>query len=383
MPRSTLEPCDTAARAVDEADFGLLISAISTKLINSSLAQSHHHIEEALALLGRGGSKDRCYVFRFSDDYSTMSNTYEWTNDGIQGYQHELQNIPTQSMAYFYETIREHGLIVVNHIDELPPEVGAFRDELVRENIGSMMAVGMYLEHRLVGFVGSDLVNRYTTWTERDIRQKRLVADMIVNTIARHETEQRLRLTEQKLIEANAKLVQLAREDGLTGVMNRRGLDESLELELRRAIRVQQPLALLMVDVDSFKRINDNCGHVYGDEVLAAVADILQTHFKRSGEVVARFGGDEFLVVCPQVNIQELYDQAEKVRQHVQQLKSREDAPVSVSIGLHVTTPAPGMTRDALMREVDAAVYKAKQNGRNRVEIHPSSGKPTTTAIKS
>src|SRR5690554_2767855 len=134
MPRSTLEPCDTAARAVDEADFGLLISAISTKLINSSLAQSHHHIEEALALLGRGGSKDRCYVFRFSDDYSTMSNTYEWTNDGIQGYQHELQNIPTQSMAYFYETIREHGLIVVNHIDELPPEVGAFRDELVRED---------------------------------------------------------------------------------------------------------------------------------------------------------------------------------------------------------------------------------------------------------
>lgn len=153
-------------------------------------------------------------------------------------------------------------------------------------------------------------------------------------------------------------------------------------MELRRAIRVQQPLALLMVDVDSFKRINDNCGHVYGDEVLAAVADILQTHFKRSGEVVARFGGDEFLVVCPQVNVQELYDQAEKVRQHVQQLKLREDAPVTVSIGLHVTTPAPGTTRDALMREVDA-VYKAKQNGRNCVEIHPSSGKPTTTAIKS
>src|SRR5690606_41482673 len=98
-----------------------------------------------------------------------------------------------------------------------------------------MMAVGMYLEHRLVGFVGSDLVNRYTTWTERDIRQKRLVADRIGNTIARHEAEQRRRLTAQKLMEANAKSAQTARAAGVTGAMSRRGRVESIEWELRRA----------------------------------------------------------------------------------------------------------------------------------------------------
>lgn len=335
MPGMPWEPSLPTSKLGDDADFGLLISAISTKLINSPLAQSHHHIEEALALLGRGDRKDRCYVFRFSDDYRTMSNTYEWTNEGIQGHQHELQNIPTRRMAYFYETIRDQGLFVVNNVHELGSEAGEFRSELVREQIGSMMAVGMYLEQRLVGFVGCDLVNRYTEWTDWDIRQLRLVADMIVNTIARHEAEQRLRLTEQKLLEANAKL------------------------------------ALLMVDVDFFKGINDHYGHVYGDEVLTAVAAILQTHFKRSGEVVARFGGDEFLVVCPQAIPSELVEQAEKVRLQVQQLKLHDTLSVSVSMGLYVTIPAPGTTRDSLLRQVDAAAYQAKQNGRNRLEIAP------------
>lgn len=382
MPGMPWEPSLPTSKLGDDADFGLLISAISTKLINSPLAQSHHHIEEALALLGRGDRKDRCYVFRFSDDYHTMSNTYEWTNEGIQGHQHELQNIPTRRMAYFYETIRDQGLFVVNNVHELGSEAGEFRSELVREQIGSMMAVGMYLEQRLVGFVGCDLVNRYTEWTDWDIRQLRLVADMIVNTIARHEAEQRLRLTEQKLLEANAKLAQLAREDGLTGLVNRRGLDEALDFELRRAIRGQQQLALLMVDVDFFKGINDHYGHVYGDEVLTAVAAILQTHFKRSGEVVARFGGDEFLVVCPQAIPSELVEQAEKVRLQVQQLKLHDTLSVSVSMGLYVTIPAPGTTRDSLLRQVDAAAYQAKQNGRNRLEIEPLHIKQMQAASK-
>lgn len=130
-------------------------------------------------------------------------------------------------------------------------------------------------------------------------------------------------------------------------------------------------LALLMVDVDFFKGINDHYGHVYGDEVLTAVAAILQTHFKRSGEVVARFGGDEFLVVCPQAIPSELVEQAEKVRLQVQQLKLHDTLSVGVSMGLYVTIPAPGTTRDSLLRQVDAAAYQAKQNGRNRLEIEP------------
>ncbi|RUO49484.1 sensor domain-containing diguanylate cyclase [Pseudidiomarina donghaiensis] len=351
--------------------FGLMISVISMQLINSTPDQSQAHIEHALALLGRGGSKDRCYVFEFSPDQNEMSNTYEWVNDGISPHKDELQNIPAHVMPYFFERMREDGQIVVADARKLPDSTGGFRDELLRENIRSMMAVGMYMEGKLIGFVGCDLVNRQTTWHERDIRQMRLVADMIANTLARHHAEARLQETEAQLLEANAKLAQLAREDSLTGLINRRGLDECLEQELRRAVRAQHPLTLIMVDVDFFKKLNDEHGHLHGDEVLKSVARILATHFKRTGEYVARFGGDEFMIVCPQTELDELVRQAKKVLAKVRILKNKLTTPVTVSIGIASNTPKSGVTTDDLMRDVDVAVYFAKQCGRNRIEVNP------------
>lgn len=363
-----------------EEGFGLMISVISMQLINSTPDQSQTHIEHALALLGRGDSKDRCYVFEFSADHTSMSNTYEWTNDGIQGHKPDLQDIPAEMMPYFFDCMLKDGQILVNDAKLLPESAGGFREELLRENIRSMMAVGMYMEGKLVGFVGCDLVNRQMKWVERDIRQMRLVADMIANTIARHKTEEQLRATEAQLLEANAKLAQLARQDSLTGLVNRRGLDECLEHELRRAIRAQHPLTLLMVDVDFFKRLNDEHGHLHGDEVLKAVADILQSHFKRTGECVARFGGDEFMVVCPQSEIEELVTQAKKVLARVRLLEKRLESPVTVSIGVHSDIPAATTTTDDLMREVDVAVYFAKQCGRNRIEVNPKAQSKLATS---
>lgn len=356
--------------ATDEG-FGLMISVISMQLINSTPDQSQTHIEHALSLLGRGGSKDRCYVFEFSADQNAMSNTYEWVNQGISPHKDELQDIPAQSMPYFFERMREDGQIVVADARKLPTSTGGFRDELLRENIRSMMAVGMYMEGKLIGFVGCDLVSRQTEWHERDIRQMRLVADMIANTLARHKAEARLQETEAQLLAANAKLAQLAREDSLTGLINRRGLDECMEHELRRAVRAQHPLTLIMVDVDHFKQLNDEHGHLHGDEVLKQVAAVLAAHFKRTGEYVARFGGDEFMIVCPQTELDELVRQAKKVLAKIRVLKQKLSTPVTVSIGIASNTPKSGTTTDDLMREVDVAVYFAKQCGRNRIEVNP------------
>src|SRR5690606_25440872 len=162
----------------------------------------------------------------------------------------------------------------------------------------------------------------------------------------------------------NAKLAQLAREDSLTGLINRRGLDESLEYELRRAVRAQHSLTLIMVDVDFFKKLNDEHGHLHGDEVLKNVARILASHCKRTGAYVARFGGDEFMIVCPQTELDELVRQAKKVLAKVRVLKNKLSTPVTVSIGIASNVPSSGTTTDDLMRNVDVAVYFAKQCGR-------------------
>src|SRR5690554_3497283 len=169
MVETTQRQSSALQTTATEEGFGLMISVISMQLINSTPDQSESHIEHALSLLGRGGSKDRCYVFEFSADLAEMSNTYEWTNDGISPHKDDLQNIPAHNMPYFFERMREDGQVVVTDARKLPKSTGGFRDELLRENIRSMMAVGMYMEGKLIGFVGCDLVNRQTVWTDRDI----------------------------------------------------------------------------------------------------------------------------------------------------------------------------------------------------------------------
>ncbi|WP_051986004.1 sensor domain-containing diguanylate cyclase [Pseudidiomarina salinarum] len=345
----------------------MLISAISAQLINCSVEDTQLYIEQALAALGHGDRKDRCYVFLFNDDHSAMSNTHEWTNSGISSHKDELQDIPAAAMPWFFEQMLSTGLVVVSQLSDLPPEAKGFRAELEHERIKSMMSVGMYLEKKLIGFVGCDLVNRQCAWTDSDVHQMRLVADMITNTIARHNTETRLRAAEADLREANERLEQLAREDGLTGLVNRRGLDHALEQELSRAVRNQSRLTLFMVDVDHFKAFNDRRGHVAGDAALRAVAAVLASTFQRSAEVVARYGGDEFLIVSPELDPKEATEQAQRVLRRIRQLNEKQliSQPITSSIGVATLIPDRSYDVDMLMQMVDKAVYQAKDRGRN------------------
>lgn len=343
--------------------FAYLISELSTHLINAAPDEAEVHIERALAALGSNDRKDRCYVFLFDDDYKQMSNTHEWVNRGIKSHKDELQNVPLEAMPWFFTSMRADGQVVVSSAEELPAVVSGFKEELLREQIQSMMAVGMYLEGKLIGFVGCDLVKRSCNWTEQDVRQMRLVADMITNTLARHRAEAKLHQLQSELRAANERLAQLANEDGLTGLVNRRGLDVALDYELRRMQRKQQQLSVLMVDIDHFKALNDRQGHLAGDAALQRVAEELKNAFQRSGEVVARFGGDEFLIICPTMNEQEAEQRAEALVETIGNGEGH--AQITISIGILSFIPSPDTTQDEVMRRVDRAVYEAKHRGRN------------------
>ncbi len=360
-PKNQIRPSDS------NESFGLLISEISAQLINCPFEKTEQHISQALAALGHGDRKDRCYVFLFNDDYSTMSNTHEWVNSDISAHIDELQDVPRDAMPWFFDQMLQQGQVVVSTLSDLPPAAVGFQEELAREHIRSMMAVGMFLEGQLLGFVGCDLVNRQVHWTDIDVRQMRLVADLIANTIARQRSETKLRKTEAELRLANQRLAQLAREDGLTGLVNRRGLDESLQHELQRARRNAQRLTVFMIDVDHFKSFNDVSGHVAGDQALKAVAKVFRQVFKRSGEVVARYGGDEFFVVSPQCVPSEAQERAKKILECVRTLKDAGEIerPVTVSIGIASLIPSTEDDVDSLLRIVDQAVYQAKHHGRD------------------
>ena len=177
----------------------------------------------------------------------------------------------------------------------------------------------------------------------------------------------------RKLDEANRELTRLSAVDGLTGIANRRSFDDALAKEWRRAARNQSPLALLLVDVDFFKQFNDNYGHQLGDECLKAVARTLDAQLRRPGDMVARFGGEEFVVLLPQTDEAGAERVGESLRDAIEQLgithgHSQAADVVTVSIGVASAKPARDASGpDALVDGADRALYGAKRQGRNRV----------------
>ncbi len=165
---------------------------------------------------------------------------------------------------------------------------------------------------------------------------------------------------------------QLAHQDPLTGLANRRQFELALEQEWRNALRTERPLSLLMMDLDAFKDYNDRYGHLRGDECLRTVAQVLRQAMRRETDLVARWGGEEFACLLPATDAKGAYRIAEAIRTAVQGAGIlHPGAPaggvLSISIGGATLQPRPGQIRFMLVEAADQALYEAKRQGRNRV----------------
>ena len=162
--------------------------------------------------------------------------------------------------------------------------------------------------------------------------------------------------------ERTVALEKLERVDALTGLINRRGMSERLDEELDRATRQNTSFAVLWLDVDNFKQINDCFGHGVGDQALIAVTGILKRCL-RHYECASRWGGDEFLVLLSPCDKQTLQRIGERIRALVEIEGSEPEMPLTVSIGGHLFRP--GESLDQVLQQADEALYKAKAAGRN------------------
>lgn len=181
------------------------------------------------------------------------------------------------------------------------------------------------------------------------------------------------------LKEVNFHLENLSSLDGLTGIPNRRNFDHFIKMSWKNALREQQPLSLIMADIDYFKAYNDNYGHLQGDECLIHVANTLVASVKRPNDLVARYGGEEFIAVLSNTDREGAGLVAERMRKSVEMLDMKHDRSSiadCVTISLGVTTIIP-QTSDSIadfINSVDDALYQAKLDGRNRVYADSLSG---------
>lgn len=178
-----------------------------------------------------------------------------------------------------------------------------------------------------------------------------------------------LDISDRKVLETE--LEQMATRDPLTGLLNRREMSRVLDEELQRARRYQRPMAVLWVDFDHFKDVNDTYGHAAGDSVLRSISRLLLGSV-RSVDSIGRFGGEEFVIVLPEMDLEEAQETAERLRRKVaeepQPLGNGEAVPLTISVGVAVY-PDHGQTASTLCAAADKAMYLAKDRGRNCVAM--------------
>ncbi|XZU17001.1 GGDEF domain-containing protein [Acinetobacter baumannii] len=182
-----------------------------------------------------------------------------------------------------------------------------------------------------------------------------------------------IELNRIELMQQAQQLSLLSQQDALTGLANRRYLDETLDNEWRRALRHETPLTIMMVDIDFFKPYNDSLGHLKGDQCLKDIATAISSIAARSGDLVARYGGEEFLLLFPMTNAQQAKIQAERLMNAIKKIAivhpcSSVSPYVTISVGVATTIPRLNDSISAFVSRADHALYQAKTNGRNQYQ---------------
>lgn len=177
-------------------------------------------------------------------------------------------------------------------------------------------------------------------------------------------------VTEQHKLEEMLRM--LSTTDGLTGLANRRSLDETIGREWRRAQRADYPIALIMADIDDFKKFNDTYGHVEGDACLKQVGTVFKNAVRRAGDLAARYGGEELALLLPMITENDAMQIAERIRRHVEAMQiqhrnSETGGFVTLSLGVATVTPKQDVSAEGLIMMADKALYQAKREGKNRV----------------
>ena len=248
------------------------------------------------------------------------------------------------------------------------------RGEVVRLGSDAIdwLGVPLRVQDKIIGVLAVQSYVGSVRYTETDQEVLSYVSAQVAQAIERKRAEEALEDRTRQLEALNVELRRLSRGDALTGLANRRHFDDRLGQEWRRAKRTGTSLALVSMDIDNFKEVNDAHGHLHGDACLQRLGAYLSTAFGRASDLPARLGGDEFCLILADTSLEGAVLAAEKLRTAFEALAiprgvSKNSGVVTLSLGAAAGVPGPELTADGLLRVADKALYMAKEQGRNRV----------------
>jgi diguanylate cyclase (GGDEF)-like protein len=315
-------------------------------------------IDRALAVLGEAAKADRAYLFQNHPHPITgeiaVSLRFEWT-PSFKSTHHHWQNQPYQAsgLARWY-TVLSSGQSISGLTQAFPV---AEQEFLIRDDIQSLLLVPLRLENEFWGYLGLADCTSERHWSRHEESTLLTMAASIISTQQRQQVEEKIRYQ--------------ALHDMLTGLPNRLLFNELLSKTLPNATRNSESLAVIFLDLDRFKVINDTLGHTLGDQLLQSVTQRLKDSL-RGGDTIARWGGDEFTILLPRVNdIEEVTQVAQRILQALEDafhLQGHE-LYVTASLGIALLDNNSPDT-ETLIQHADAALYYAKDKGRNNYQFY-------------
>ena len=272
-----------------------------------------------------------------------------------------------------YRAIDEH---LGKTLQEVVPEISAMAEGLYRQ----VLKTGKILLNQEISSATRDKSAGIKTWLTSFFPIFNVdnipycVGFVVIEISDRKKAEADMKYAESMLRQSNLELEKLVNLDGLTQIANRRCFDDRLGIEWQRLSRERQPIALLLFDIDYFKRYNDCYGHQFGDDALKRISKIVEQTLYRPADLVARYGGEEFVVILPNTDLEGAFRVAEQIRGAIASLEiphqnSDVSNMVTVSVGVTSLLPNPQQKPSTLIKQADIALYNAKQQGRNRAIV--------------
>jgi len=363
---------ETEKELQQRLQFEELITSISTKFINLLPSEIDSGINLSLEKIGELVEADRCYVFQFSDNGTTMKNTHEYCAKGVKSQKVQLSKVPLADYPWAIEQLREKGILHVLGVDDFPEIAANEKRMFQEEKVQAYTVYAIHFKDRLGGFVGFDWLRAGGGYSEKVGSLLQVAGVIFANALERQRVEMGREQLIAGLQESQEKLLTLSVKDQLTGLFNRRHMEESLTREISRSKRHGTALAIIMLDVDHFKAVNDEYGHIAGDVVLQKIGNMLKS-CSRGEDVACRYGGEEFVVIMPGADLKSGERRAEELCHMVRsalQVKYRHKQlpPITISLGV-ASYPDHGKDTESLINEADSAMYEAKRAGRDTVRI--------------
>ncbi len=344
---------DRLKESIRKTEAQKLISLVSFEFVTANKDNIETKIINLLKDIGEYFKIDRSYITLLNFNDRKNLNSYEWFRDGISSKKKETKDFDFNDLSWYLDQLRDQKLIKIDDTSKLGRQTLIERNTFLGTGTKSLIAIPMETSLGLMGLVGGDSVINHKKWTSEEIDLLSILVNILSDGLVKIQSEKEIEY--------------MAYYDHLTGLANRTLFTDRLRQAIEVAKRNKKFLAVIFMDLDGFKMINDTMGHSSGDKILKIVADKL-TKTLRTTDTVARFGGDEFLVLVNNI------EDAKGIRLVAEKKMDIFKKPLEIdghefyvtgSAGVAVY-PVDGEDPETLIKNADIAMYKAKGRGKNK-----------------